>query len=476
MKLGEIARLCGAAHSLSEALAATEPARVIIDSREVRSGDLFVAVAGARSDGHQYVKQVFEKGAIAAVVVHHRLSFARELGSLDARLIFVENTITALQLLASRVLASWDGPVIGITGSAGKTTTKDLTAEVLSIRGKVLKSLGNLNTTIGLPLTVTRMITGGAKPDQFDSAVLEMGMSSFGEIARLVDIAPLDAGIVGNVGTAHIEFFGSQDAIARAKAELVEGIKPGGTAILNADDPRVLAMSSRRSDIRVLTFGIDARATVSARDIVEEEDLSGTRFRLVLPDDQAEVRLPLIGRHNVLNALGASAVGLNFGLRASEIAVSLAAAAPSKMRGEVLRFSNGVTVVDDSYNSNPQALVEAVMAIGRAHGFGRRMVVAGEMLELGEQSAELHRAAGRQMAQADIDFVIGVRGFARELVEAARSAGIDALFCESTEEASRVVIEWARSGDVILIKGSRGVGTEAIVEQLRTEFGAKDAG
>jgi UDP-N-acetylmuramoyl-tripeptide--D-alanyl-D-alanine ligase len=476
VKLGEIARLCGAAHSLSEALAATEPARVIIDSREVRPGDLFVAVPGARSDGHRYVDQVFEKGAIAAVVVHHRLSFARELGSFGERLLFVENTITALQLLAARVLATWGRPVIGITGSAGKTTIKDLTAEVLSARGKVLKSLGNLNTTIGLPLTVTRMIAGGARPEEFDFAVLEMGMSSFGEIARLVDIASPDVGIVGNVGTAHIEFFGSQDAIARAKAELVEGIKPGGTAILNADDPRVLAMSTRRSDIRVVTFAVDGPATVSAHDIVEEDDLSGTRFRLFLPGDDAQVKLPLIGRHNVLNALGASAAGLNFGLTASEIAKSLSSAAPSRMRGEVLRFSNGVTVVDDSYNSNPQALREAVNAISRAQGFTRRIVVAGEMLELGEQSAALHRAAGRQMAQADIDFVVGIRGFARELVEAAHSAGIDALFCESTEEASRVVIEWARSGDVILIKGSRGVGTEAIVEQLRTEFGAKDAG
>lgn len=476
MKLGEIARLCGAAHSLSDVLAASEPARVVIDSRDVRPGDLFVAVPGARSDGHSFVEQVFEKGAIAAIVVHHRLSFARELGSFGERLLFVENTVTALQQFASRVLALWGRPVIGVTGSAGKTTIKDLTTTVLSARGNVLKSLGNLNTTLGLPLTVARMITGGTRPEQFDFAVLEMGMSSFGEIARLVDIAPPDAGIVGNVGTAHIEFFGSQDAIARAKAELVEGIKPGGAAILNADDPRVIHMASRRSDVRVVSFGIDAQATVSAREIVEEEDLSGTRFRLVLPDDEAQVRLPLIGRHNVLNALGASAAGLNFGLSANEIAVSLASAAPAKMRGEVLRFSNGITIVDDSYNSNPQALREAVNAIARAKGFTRRIVVAGEMLELGEQSVELHRTAGRQMAQAEIDFVVGVRGFARELVEAARGAGIDALFCESTDEASRVVIEWARSGDVILIKGSRGVGTEAIVEELRTEFGATGAG
>ena len=449
---------------------------MIIDSRAVAPGDLFVAVPGARADGHSYVKQIFEKGALAALVVHHRLSFARELGSIGERLLFVENTVSSLQQLAARVLSSWNRAVVGITGSAGKTTIKDLTSEVLASHARILKSPGNLNTTLGLPLTVTKMIVGGAKPEDFDIAVLEMGMSSFGEIARLVDIAPLDVGIVGNVGTAHIEFFGSQDAIARAKAELVEGIKPGGTAVLNADDSRVTAMASRRPDVSVVSFGIDHEATVMARDIFEEEDLSGTRFMLALPSGEAEVRLPLIGRHNVSNALAAAAAGFHFGLTANEIAHALAGAVPSRMRGEVLRLGNGVTVVDDSYNSNPQALREAVNAIARSTGFSRRIVVAGEMLELGDQSAELHRLAGREMAQADIDFVVGVRGFARELVEAAQKAGIDALFCETTEEASRVVIEWARSGDVILIKGSRGVGTEAIVEELRAEFGAKDAG
>jgi UDP-N-acetylmuramoyl-tripeptide--D-alanyl-D-alanine ligase len=213
-----------------------------------------------------------------------------------------------------------------------------------------------------------------------------------------------------------------------------------------------------------------------AREIFEEEDLSGTRFILAVPSGSTAVRLPLIGRHNVLNALAASAAGFVFGLTAEEISRALESAVPSRMRGEVIRFGNGVTVVDDSYNSNPQALREAVNAIARSTGFSRRIVVAGEMLELGDQSVELHRLAGREMAQADVDFVVGVRGFARELVEAAQKAGIDALFCETTEEASRVVIEWARSGDVILIKGSRGVGTEAIVEELRAEFGAKDAG
>ncbi|HMY74279.1 MAG TPA: UDP-N-acetylmuramoyl-tripeptide--D-alanyl-D-alanine ligase, partial [Blastocatellia bacterium] len=242
MNLLEIARLCAASQMLNAELAATEPAGFAIDSRAVKPGDLFVALPGERVDGHKFVEEVFEKGACAAMVVHHRLPFATNLGELAGKLLFVENTACALQQMAARVLAKWHRPVIGMTGSAGKTTMKDLTAHVMAAAGNVLKSLGNLNTSYGLPLTVSRMICAGVKPADFDFAVLEMGMSSFGEIARLTDIAPPTIGIVGNVGTAHIEFFGSQERIARAKSEMVEGIKPGGTAVLNADDPRVTAM------------------------------------------------------------------------------------------------------------------------------------------------------------------------------------------------------------------------------------------
>ncbi len=476
MKLREIARLCGAGHYLSSALSDAEPAGVTLDSRSIRPGELFVAVSGANADGHRFVTEVFEKGAAAALVVHHRLPFAHDLGAFGDRLLFVENTACALQQLAARVLASWNRPVIGVTGSAGKTTIKDLTAEVMGAAGSVLKSLGNLNTSYGLPLTVTRMMTNGARPEDFDFAVLEMGMSSFGEIARLVDIAPPQVGVVGNVGSAHLEFFGSLDAIARAKAELIDGIKAGGAAVLNADDARVMAMGSRRSDLTLLRFGIEADAEVSARQIFSEEDLSGTRFTLVIPGGEAEVRLPLVGRHNVANALAASAVGFYFGLSAEKIARALGTATAPRMRGEVLRFANGVTLVDDSYNSNPPALGEAVRAIALAANFKRRIVVAGEMLELGHQSAELHRASGGEIARAGIELVLGVRGLARELIDGAREAGAEAIFCETPEEAARLLIERARSGDVILVKGSRGVRTETIVERLRTEFGMREPG
>lgn len=473
MKLREIARLCAASHVLSEARADIEPSGVVIDSRAVKPGDLFVALPGAQVDGHQFVRDVLEKGACAALVVHHRLPFASDLGALADRLLFVENTICAFQQLAARVLAKWHRPIVGITASAGKTTMKDLTAHVLTAAGSVLKSLGNLNTSYGLPLTVARMITDGAKPNDFDFAVLEMGMSSYGEIARLTDLARPEVGVVGNVGTAHLEFFGSQERLARAKAEMVEGIKPGGTAVLNADDARVIAMQKLRDDIGVVSFGIEARADVSACDIESASDLTGTQFTLITPEGEARVNLPLLGRHNVYNALAAAAAAHCFGLTPETIAAQLATAAASKMRGELLRFANGLTVIDDSYNSNPQALLQAARALQDAKATGRRIVVAGEMLELGGQGPELHRQCGRELAALQFDFVLGVRGLAQELVIGAQETlGERAQFYATPEQAADALIGLAQAGDLVLVKGSRGVRTERVIEQLQTAFGS----
>lgn len=478
MKLIEIARLCGASQMLNDELAKSEPAGFTIDSRAIKPGELFVAIPGERVDGHQFVREVFEKGACAAMAVHHRLPFAAELGDYADKLLFVENTLCAFQQLTRRVIAKWRRPVIGVTASAGKTTMKDLIAHCLGVSGNVLKSLGNLNTGYGLPLTVARMISGGAKPADYDFAVLEMGMSSFGEIARLVDIAPPEVGVVGNVGNAHIEFFGSPARVARAKAEMVDGVKPGGVAVLNADDPLVIKMRERRDDIAIISFGIESEADVTAREIAGADDLSGTRFVLKTPDGEAEARLPLIGRHNVYNALAAAAVAHYFGISVEQIAGRLATSAPSKMRGELIRFANGVTLIDDSYNSNPQALIQSVRAMLDARGFNRRIVVAGEMLELGAQGPELHRRCGREIAAMGpigVDVLIGVRGLASELVAGAtedvRSRARLTSFCETPEETAETLIANAAPGDLILVKGSRGVRTERVVERLKAAFG-----
>lgn len=466
---------------LHERLAETEPAGFALDSRAIKAGELFVAIPGERVDGHQFIREVFEKGACAAMVVHHRLPFAADLGDYAGRLLFVENTICAFQRLTRRVIAEWHRPVIGVTASAGKTTMKDLIAHCLGESGNVLKSPGNLNTGYGLPLVVARMISGGAKPSDYDFAVLEMGMSSFGEIARLVSIAPPEVGVVGNVGTAHIEFFGSQERIARAKAELVDGMKPGGVAVLNADDPLVVGMRERRDDIAVISFGVESGASVKAREIAAVSAYGGSRFVLETPDGDAEVKLPLIGRHNVYNALAAAAVAHYFGVAPEQIASRLATSEPSKMRGELIRFANGVTVIDDSYNSNPQALLQSVRAMldvadSGSSGFGRRVVVAGEMLELGDHGPDLHRKCGREIAAMGIDVLIGVRGLASELVagavERSGSAARLTSFCETPEEAAEILVAGALPGDVILVKGSRGVRMEIVVERLKAAFGS----
>lgn len=460
---------------MSPVLAGTEPAGCSMDSRTIKPGELFIAIPGEQVDGHRFVAAVLDKGACAALVVHRRLPFATDLNDYADRLLFVTDTVAASQQLATRVLAAWNRPIIAVTASAGKTTIKELTAHVLAAKGNVFKSLGNLNTGYGLPLTVGRMITGGAQPEDFDLAVLEMGMNSYGEILRLTEIAPPSVAVVGNVGTAHIEFFGTQEGIARAKAEIVDGLRPGGTAVLNADDPRVISMRDRRADVSVLSFGIAAQADVRADSVRSEDDLSGTRFQLTTPQGTAAVRLPLIGRHNVYNALAAAAVGHHFGLTAETIATQLASAAASRMRGEVLRFSNGVTVIDDSYNSNPQALIEAVRAMATAKGYNRRIVVAGEMLELGEQGTTLHSQCGREIAAAGIDQLLGVRGLAKELIAGAVEADHEfanrAAFFETPEHAGEMLVAEARTGDLILVKGSRGVRTERVVEKLREAFG-----
>lgn len=473
MNLGEIGRLCGASHMMDEETARIVPTGFSIDSRTIAGGELFIALAGEQVDGHRFVSEIFDKGACAALVIHRRLPFATDLGALAGRLLFVENTVCAMQQLAARLIARWHRPVIGITGSAGKTTIKDLTAEVMSAAGRVLKSHGNLNTGYGLPLTVSRMITGEASPADFDYAVLEMGMNSYGEIARLTDLAPPEAGVVANVGTAHIEFFGSQEAIARAKAEMVRGIRPGGTAVLNVDDPLVSRMRELRGDIGIVGFGLDARADVTAEEVENLPDLGGTRFVLRTPNGSSEARIRLIGRHNIYNALAAAAAGTVFGLSADAIAARLEGAEATRMRGELIRFPNGVTVIDDTYNSNPQALLLAVGSLNEAQGFKRRIVVAGEMLELGEAGPRLHRDCGNRIAELGIDRLIGVRGLAEDLVEGAIEAGMNpgrATFLETPGEAASLLIDEAMPGDLILVKGSRGVRTERVIEALRQAF------
>lgn len=456
-----------------------------IDSRTVGEGELFFALSpedyarhgftGSHfADAHAFIPDAFARGAVAAVARAGRVRGDAALEAVGGPLLLVEDCIDALQVLAQRLLARRGLPVVGITGSAGKTTTKDLTAHVLAAAGRrVLRSRKNYNNELGLPLSILQMVSEGSSPDDYDVAVLEMGMSTPKEIARLVEIAPPDVGVELLVAPVHLEFFGSIEAIAEAKAQLVDGIKEGGTAVLNADDPRVAAMRSRHGRGPVMTFGIENPADVTAEG-VESAALGLTRFLLRTPLGEAIAELPMPGRHNLMNALAAAAVATCFGIQPAEVAEALGTAAPSEMRGVVLRFREGFTVVDDSYNSNPRSLLSMAESVAQGgEGVERKLVVAGEMLELGPDGPEMHREAGRDIGALGVDVLWGVRGLASELVAGAREAGMSegaTRFFDSSDEAAAALADFVRPGDLILVKGSRGVQTDRVVKRLKESY------
>ncbi len=467
---------------IEPALMARDVVSFVIDSREIKAGDVFFALSqpeyknngfnGDFDDATVYVKSSLEKGAIAAVVRRDRFEEHRtELEPFADRLIFVDDAIAALQRLAHHVYLDWNKPVVAITGSAGKTTAKELTAHVLEASGrKVLKNIKNYNNGLGHPLTVLNL----AKDPSYDIAVLEMGMSTpLNEIARLCNITPPDVSVVLNVLPVHVEHLGSIENVAAAKAEIVEGMKNGGVPVLNADDPRVAAMAGL-SKGAVLTYGIEKAADVHASDITFA-GFGSTSFTLTTPSGSANVSFPLNGRHNILNALAAAAVGHSFGMSASQIGESLRAVAPPPQRGEILRFAKGFTVINDSYNSNPAALLSMVdTLVDGSEGAKRRIVVAGEMLELGDDAERLHIETGAKIAGKKIDMLIGVRGLGRQLVDGASTAGLgNSIFADDSAAAGDLLADAIGEGDVVLVKGSRGVRTEKVIEKLLEKFEAE---
>jgi UDP-N-acetylmuramoyl-tripeptide--D-alanyl-D-alanine ligase len=483
VNLKTAAELMGAASdSLRSELFDKEIDDFSIDSRTIGRDHLFFALSqpdyeragfnGTFADGHAFISEAFARGAVAAVARRDRVAGDQQLASVKDRLLLVDDAIYSLQLLARRVYEQWARPVVAITGSAGKTTAKELTAHVLASSGfRVLKSERNYNNNLGLPLSVLQMVSRGRHPGQFDLAVLEMGMSSpTHEIRRLVQITPPDVGVELMVAPVHLEYLGTIETIAEMKAELIEGLKPGGTAILNADDKLVTAMREKTSE-QVLTFGIENAADVMATDI-DSAEFGLIRFRLRTPLGEASAELPMTGRHNLMNALAASAVATAFKIAPEQIAMALQTARPPRMRGEVLHFDKGFVVVDDSYNSNPRSLISMARTVAEARaGVKRRIIVAGEMLELGPEAPAMHREAGREIAQLKIDVLWGVRGLASEMVEGARAAGLTrAVFFESSEEVAAILPGEIEAGDLILIKGSRSVETDKVVSALRERF------
>jgi UDP-N-acetylmuramoyl-tripeptide--D-alanyl-D-alanine ligase len=431
-----------------------------IDSRTVGQGQLFFAVKGERLDGHDFVESALEKGSVAAVVRKDQLSRYRK----NRQLLAVDDTLVALQTLARAVRKLWGKPLIAVTGSAGKTTTKEAMAHVLGTRFRVLKSEGNFNNHFGLPLMLLKL------EPEYEVAVIEMGMSHAGEIRALAKIAQPEIGVVTNVAAVHLEFFDSLAGIARAKYELIESLPAGGTAILNADDEYV-SQFGRGFKGEVVMYGTRAGADVRAEKI-QSKGAEGAEFDVVIGGVREHAKLPLVGEHNVLNAVAAVAVGVERGLKPSEAVAALATLAAADKRGQVLQVGN-ITVINDCYNSNPKALEAMVDALA-AMPAKRRLVVAGEMLELGPAGEEMHRQAGQHIAVKKIDALLGVRGLAQAMVESAKVKGSQAEFVATPEQAGEWLAREAREGDIVLLKASRGVKLEKALETWKARRDEKN--
>ncbi|MGA9039874.1 MAG: UDP-N-acetylmuramoyl-tripeptide--D-alanyl-D-alanine ligase [Terriglobales bacterium] len=429
-----------------------------IDSRTVLPGELFFAVKGERMDGHDFVEQALGKGAATAVVRKDQVArYAAR-----TRLLGVDDTLVALQTLASAVRRLWAKPLVGITGSAGKTTTKEAIAHVLSAKFRVLKSEGNFNNHFGLPLMLLKL-----EPEH-DLAVIEMGMSHAGEIAALAKIAQPEIGVVTNVAPVHLEFFDSIADIARAKYELIECLPANGTAVLNADDEHV-SKFGRAFKGKKIMYGLHSSADVRAENI-RSLGVTGSSFDLVMGGQRVPAGVSLVGVHNISNALAAAAVGVDRGFTLAETASALATLAPADKRGQVVQVGN-ITVINDCYNSNPRALEAMVDSLARTPAT-RRIVVAGEMLELGPAGVEMHRLSGQHIAEKKIDLLLGVRGLAQLMVNAARQSGMRADFVAAPEDAGEWLAREARDGDVVLLKGSRGVKLERALDTWREKSSA----
>ncbi|MFZ3265566.1 MAG: UDP-N-acetylmuramoyl-tripeptide--D-alanyl-D-alanine ligase [Terriglobales bacterium] len=432
-----------------------------IDSRTVQPGELFFAVKGERFDGHDFVEPALARGAVGAVV--RKDHFARYPN--HSGLLAVDDTLVALQTLATAVRKLWGKTAIGITGSMGKTTTKEAVAHLLAIRYRVHRTKGNFNNHFGLPLGLL------ALEPEYDLAVVEMGMSHAGEIAALARIALPNQGVVTNVAPVHLEYFESIAGIARAKYELVEALPSSGAAFLNADDDYV-GQFGRDFKGKVILFGLNPVADVRAENI-QMIGPEGTRFDLVCQGARQPIHSPLLGQHNVYNVLAAAAVAMEHGITPSEVAEALPVLAPADKRGEVVQVGN-ITVINDCYNCNPKALNAMVDTLA-SMAAKRRIVVAGEMLELGPEGEELHRQCGEHIAKRAIDVLLGVRGSAEAMVEAARQAGIRAEFVATPEEAGDWLARETRDGDVVLLKASRGVKLEKALEVWRHKIGLRSA-
>ena len=435
---------------------------VSIDTRALKPGELFIAIRGERFDGADFAEAAIAAGA-AGIVMPRSGGGGR--GGSETVVIEVADTTAALQALGRAVRVESGAKVVAITGSAGKTTTKEVTAELVAARYRVVRNRGNLNNHIGLPLSLVEL------RERPEIAVVELGMNHPGEISTLVRIAQPDIRVWTNVGEAHLGFFASVDAIADAKAEILEGATRETVLVANADDDRIVRRAGGFAG-RVVTFGIDRAADVQATDIVDR-GVDGTAAHVSTPRGPIELTTPLVGRGNLANVLAAVAVAIELDVPLTAIAERAKRVRPASHRGEIVRLANGVTVIDDSYNANPTATMQALDVLVAARGT-RHIAVLGEMLELGDRARALHEEVGRKAAGAAVDVLLTVGGAsAAALAVAAVAAGLATdrvRHFATSDEAAEAALALVGSGDVVLVKGSRGVRTDTIVERMKAEL------
>ncbi|MHB9003087.1 MAG: UDP-N-acetylmuramoyl-tripeptide--D-alanyl-D-alanine ligase [Coriobacteriia bacterium] len=435
-----------------------------IDSRAVSPGNAFVAFSGERVDGHDFISVALDEGARAVLVTRSAGELAdviADAGRRGASILRVADGLEAVQALASHHRSRLFCPVIGVTGSTGKTTTKDFLVSVLSRRFKVVATAGNQNNDLGVPLTI---FNAGADTDVL---IVEMAMRGAGEIARLARIARPTAGLITNVGTSHIELLGSKEAIAQAKGELIASVDSGGAVFLNGDDA-FSEMIARTANAPVTYYGYCDGCAVTAEG-VEMDPMSLPAFELVVDGDRAPVRLSVPGRHNVYNALAAAAVGVHLGMDVREIAAGLEDARPGDMRMQSFQTASGITVINDAYNANPTSMRAAVETLAGMTAATKRVAVLGDMAELGSLTELAHFRIGEDVAHTNIDVLVTVGERARHIADGARAAGMndEAIRpCVTVAEAGEVLDDVVEPGDVVLVKASRVMGLEAVVEGL----------
>ncbi len=440
---------------------------ISLDSRSIRPGELFIAIKGDRFDGHNFVAAALLRGAVGAIVQdsYDVRPLALKLGSKRTMpcILGVRDPLFAYQQLATHHRSRFKIPVVAVTGSNGKTTTKELVASVMANRWRVLKTEGNLNNRIGVPETLFRL------DGRHEGAVIEMGVDNIGQTTRLCEMVRPTIGVITNIGPDHLEFFGSMEGSAQAKAELLDWLPSDGTTVLNADDPYYDYLAAR-ARCRVVSFGFSSKADVRAMD-VKPDRRDGTNFRLLLPGKARHtvVHIRVQGGHNVSNALAAGAVGAVLGLPGAAIAQGLSRFRPAAMRSQVF-MSRGVKIINDCYNANPASMKAAVELLTQIGSDRKKIVVLGDMLELGPAAVQMHEEVGAFVACQGVDQLVTCGVLARSLAEGAKRAGLDhacILELPDAAAAAAAVKTMVKPGDIVLVKASRGMKLEQVVHALQ---------